>query len=222
MSVVSCRAFRPGSRRLASVAVVLLGLVVGAACSGGDGMSDPERTEDPTSDVSTSPSTAAVATVDDAGSEALMRAAQTGEADAVRAMLAAGADPADPAVDTFPVLAAARNGHLDVVDELLEAETSPDPGGDGGPLGGAAVAGHVEIVRRLVDAGAEVDVVDSAGWSPLLWAAYGGHADAVRLLLDAGADPTVRATAGDFAGANALDVAAALGHDDVAGLLGDT
>lgn len=202
--------------------MVVLGLVVGAACSDGDGSADPGRTEAPDTGSSAPQGTGASATADDGVSQELMRAAQTGAADSVRSMLADGADPDDPSVDTFPILAAARNGHPEVVDELLDAGASPDPGRDGGPLGAAAVAGHVEIVRRLLDAGADVDVVDNAGWSPLVWAAYGGNAGAVRLLVDAGADPAVRTTDGELADATALDVATALGHDDVVDVLSET
>jgi ankyrin repeat protein len=40
----------------------------------------------------------------------------------------------------------------------------------------------------LVAAGADVNVTDNTGWTPLMRATYAGHSDAIRALIDAGAD----------------------------------
>lgn len=48
------------------------------------------------------------------------------------------------------------------------------------------------IVRRLIDAGADVNVADNVGVTPLLRAAGSKETDIVRLLLEKGADPCRR------------------------------
>jgi hypothetical protein len=59
------------------------------------------------------------------------------------------------------------------------------------------------MMKRLLKAGANVNTVDSAGWSALFWASDCGHAAAVKLLLSAGAD----ASREDADGNTALDMA---------------
>lgn len=55
----------------------------------------------------------------------------------------------------------------------------------------AADRGHVSIIQYLVSLGANVNLVDDCGNSPLHISAMAGQKEAVRLLLDAGADTTV-------------------------------
>jgi ankyrin repeat protein len=52
----------------------------------------------------------------------------------------------------------------------------------------AAVNGDANEAAKLLAAGADVDAVDSLGWTPLMIAAQKGHDGLVALLLDAGAD----------------------------------
>ena len=52
--------------------------------------------------------------------------------------------------------------------------------GNGGPR-------HTEVVRLLVDAGADVNLADSAGGTPLVHARGRGHADMAAILESAGA-----------------------------------
>ncbi len=49
---------------------------------------------------------------------------------------------------------------------------------------------HADVVRILLDAGANPNVRQSAGWTPLHAAAMNGDLTSVELLLAAGADPT--------------------------------
>ena len=49
---------------------------------------------------------------------------------------------------------------------------------------------HAEVVRLLLDAGANPNVRQSAGWTPLHAAAMNGDLTSVELLLAAGADPS--------------------------------
>jgi ankyrin repeat protein len=64
------------------------------------------------------------------------------------------------------------------------------------PLHSAAARSNAEISRLLLDAGAEVGVSQEGGWTPLHSAAHNGAAELVDLLLERGADPKVAAADG--------------------------
>jgi ankyrin repeat protein/HEAT repeat protein len=82
------------------------------------------------------------------------------------------------------------SGNAKEVQKLLEAGADPNAVHRGmRPLHKAAVAGHVEVLRLLIDHGAEVNVKDSSGRSPLLEAAGSRNPKAVEILLAAGAKP---------------------------------
>jgi ankyrin repeat protein len=70
-------------------------------------------------------------------------------------------------------------------------------------------------VRRLLERGANVDVVDNSGWTPLHVAAHHGHRDIVALLLRSGAN----VDAVDNNGWTPLHHAAHDGHRDIVALL---
>lgn len=95
---------------------------------------------------------------DENGTTALMCASENGRVAAVRALLAAGADPCASDTDGWTSLAFAARG------------------------------GHLSVVKELFDAGVLVDSRDCGGWTPLMWASYKGHEDVVALLLEKGAD----------------------------------
>jgi len=88
----------------------------------------------------------------------LIASVQAGDLDAVRADLAAGADPNCAAPDGPTALYF------------------------------AALEGHPEIFHALIDAGAHVERASTEHWSLLLAAVYGGQTDLVTWLLDRGAD----------------------------------
>lgn len=48
----------------------------------------------------------------------------------------------------------------------------------------AARQGHASLVSILLEAGADPDIADSEGWTPLRASAWGGHASAVQVLHD--------------------------------------
>lgn len=58
-------------------------------------------------------------------------------------------------------------------------------------IAAAARTGDLVQSRALIDAGADVNLAEPDGTTPLLWAAYNSSMELVRLLLDAGADPNV-------------------------------
>ena len=71
------------------------------------------------------------------------------------------------------------------------------------------------LTRRLLEAGADPNVRQAGGWTPLHEAARRGHAEMVGVLLGAGA----QATAHNDEGTSPLDVARAGGHTEVIRLL---
>jgi hypothetical protein len=54
----------------------------------------------------------------------------------------------------------------------------------------ACANGHEEVVRRLLEGGADVDVKNAEGSTPLHWACLNGHVAVVRLLMDKKASPS--------------------------------
>ena len=95
------------------------------------------------------------------GFTALHLAAFFGQDDAVRLLLARGADPD-----------AHGTGWM-----------------TGTPLSSAASAGHAATVDLLLEAGADPDAVQRGGWTPLHSAAHNGDVRTVEFLLTHGADP---------------------------------
>lgn len=148
----------------------------------------------------------------------LTAAVESGSADAVRAVLAAGVKPdgMDGATGESPLTTAAEAGNAAVVRALLEAGADPNykrtvtP-----PLVAAAGGGHLEIVELLLAAGAEVDARDEGGGTALMDAAAAGHVDVVKRLLAAGADPKAK----DRERTSAVEYAAEKGHREVVELL---
>ena len=79
-----------------------------------------------------------------------------------------------------------------------------------------ALGQSVESVRLLLDAGAEVNSVQVAGYTPLHQAAAGGKKEVVLLLLERGANP--KATSDE--GKTPADYARERGHSEIEILLG--
>ncbi|MGY0066870.1 ankyrin repeat domain-containing protein [Streptomyces sp. QTS137] len=133
----------------------------------------------------------------------LVEAAMFAEADTVRALVRAGADPGGANADgTVPLYAAAVRGATEIVACLLDAGALPNAESrdetDGTPLCAAAAWGHADVVRHLLAHGADPGLRedDGEGRSPLEWARNGHHTETAALLLAAGAlspDGTTRA-----------------------------
>ena len=148
------------------------------------------------------PSAAQAAPSASSGARALFEAAAAGDAAEVARLRAAGA-PADARVHGMPALcAAARKGHVAVLDALLRP---PPPGDrdDGAAdrarcedgrtaLMLAAFGGHDAAVAALLAAGASPRAEDASGASALHAAAHGASAAAAAALLGAGAAPRAR------------------------------
>ncbi len=115
--------------------------------------------------------------------EKLFKAIRRGDADALRALLADGADPdqqysgGDSLLSlSMPYTAPSTDGQLAVLDLLLAAGVSPDSPYRSGtrPIFVWAAAGLEAAVSALVDAGADCSGVDDDGRSLVLCAASGG------------------------------------------------
>ena len=84
-------------------------------------------------------------------------------------------------------------------------------------LHGAVINNDIESVRRLIANRANVDAVNSTGWTPLHWAAMHDHHDIVEFLLRSNAN--VNAVDHLTPGRTPLHVAAMHGHHDIVELL---
>jgi len=79
----------------------------------------------------------------------------------------------------------------------------------------AALIGHTAAVHALLDGGADVNVIDPNGWTPLMEAAFAGHAETIGALLARGADVNMK----DRAGWTPLMEAASKGHAEAVMIL---
>jgi len=116
---------------------------------------------------------------------------------AMRALVAAGADPNALEYDRYDIVTIAA-----VADDLETLETALSLGAradnitspyDGTALIAAAHLGHVDIVRALINAGAPLDHVNNLGWTAVIEAIVLGdggarHVETLATLIRAGAN----------------------------------
>jgi ankyrin repeat protein len=105
---------------------------------------------------------------------------------------------------SIQLIQAAAAGNLDRVRSLLATKVNLDLD-RGAAIGNAAAAGHTQIVELLIRAGANVNLTDKLGFSPIASAAYSGYSEIVNLLIEAGAD--IQAPAGESQSYSALEYA---------------
>jgi hypothetical protein len=120
----------------------------------------------------------------------LMKAAEAGDTETLRALLKEGADPTPPAYGWSVGGLAVKEGHMETLKALLEE--APSIQADKRYLGVlvkvAAINDRNEIATFLLEQGANIDVRTEEGWTPLMHAAYNGHVDVMQTLIDRGAD----------------------------------
>jgi ankyrin repeat protein len=151
-------------------------------------------------------------------------AAHRGHHEAMRALVAGGADPNALDRDRYDIVTIAA-----VANDLPTLELALALGGratnitspyDGTALIAAAHLGHAGVVRTLIRAGAPLDHVNNLGWTALVESIVLGdggprHTETLRALIEAGAD----ANLADRAGRTPLALARARGYGAMVSLL---
>ncbi|MDZ4657091.1 MAG: ankyrin repeat domain-containing protein [Bythopirellula sp.] len=143
---------------------------------------------------------------------------ETGDQTGLRQAIAEGADPnrSFPDSDECLLTIAASRGDSAMVRLLLELRADPNfcqtvtP-----PLTAAVESGSLTSVKELLKAGAEINVRDEDGGTPLMIAAACGHVDIVKELLQRGANPKLK----DESANTALFLATDKNHIEVCELL---
>ncbi|GMH46665.1 hypothetical protein TrVE_jg3223 [Triparma verrucosa] len=148
---------------------------------------------------------------------ALVDAAESGDINKVRELLATGVDvncSKEGDEGRTALLMAAYCGHLAVVRVLVAAEADVNKALTNGctPLYIAAHEGHIDVVQVLVAAEADVNKAETtAGCTPLCIAAQKGHLNVVQVLVAARADVNKATTNG----CTPFFMAAQKGHQNI-------
>ena len=139
---------------------------------------------------------------DDAGHTVLTAVAAAENYPLFNLLMQAGASTSG--LEAIQLIQAASAGNVDRVRSLLATKVNLDLD-RGAAIGSAAAAGHTQIVELLIRAGANVNLRDKLGFTPIASAAYAGYGEIVQLLIDAGAD--IHAPAGGVQSYSALEYA---------------
>jgi ankyrin repeat protein len=125
-------------------------------------------------------------------------------ADIVRQLISHGADPNSESEFGAPLHAASYNGSPEIARVLLENGANPNALEHPDYSDGAAlhIASYnlnvgITIVEILLEYGANVDLRNEAGWTPLHEAAYNLNLQVLVVLLNRGADPHAKTNKGE-------------------------
>lgn len=176
-----------------------------------------------------------VRAADRLGWQAIHLAARDANVEILKELLRAGADPNaygypeteggafvpidEACVGTSGLRTAETKERIETVRVLLQHGAkvnvyNPHISNGAGPLYQAALRGFNVIVQLLLEHGAEFEVEDNSGTTPLMGASYIGNAKTAEILLSAGAQPNHRSRRG-----TALLLAVKRGRIDVVRLL---
>jgi len=153
----------------------------------------------------------------------IFEAAATGKINNVIRLLARDPDLVNAySEDGFqPLGLACYFGHFNVAEYLVKAGANPNSKSNNNlkaaPIQSATAGRHPAIVKILLDYGADPNIREQGGHTPLHAAAQNGDEEMIRMLLYRGADLTL--TNND--GKTALDLAMNAGHEKSALLLGE-
>jgi len=140
--------------------------------------------------------------VDSEGMTPLAWAAYKNDVEAVKLLVAAGANAKMAnRYDVTPLAEACGNGNGEMIEVLLKAGADPNASfGEGEtPLMAASRTGTAQGVKALLAAGAKVDAIEEyRGETALMYAAAENHPEVAKLLVDAGANVNARSTFYDF------------------------
>lgn len=145
----------------------------------------------------------------------LIDATIRGDTERVRSLLNQGLPVDQPDRGSTPLMAAAREGRLEIAEQLLDKGAQVDARDRLGhtPLHHAVIKRHADIATLLIKRRANVNAKDNGAMTPLMWAAKKGDAQLVRELVDAGALLEEQsAQVWDFPPGTALMFAAHAGH----------
>ncbi len=141
----------------------------------------------------------------------ILSAAETGNLDKIKSLLAQAADVNAKDINGNTALAfAAANGHASAIDLVIKEGADVNAKNNDGmtALMHAAGNGQLEAIRVLIKEGADVNVKDKHDWTALMYAARNDHASVIELLIKEGAD--INANNND--GMTSLIYAAKYGH----------
>jgi ankyrin repeat protein len=141
------------------------------------------------------------------GETPLMAAARAGSVEAVKLLVERGADvnAAESLQEQTALMWAAAEGHVEVVGALLDAKADPNrkaraselttrstradyPSGGFTALHWAVRNGDEAVVRRLVQGGADLDLTNADGATPMMLAIINDRFDLAATLVELGAD----------------------------------
>ncbi|MEM9541186.1 MAG: ankyrin repeat domain-containing protein [Cyanobacteria bacterium P01_E01_bin.42] len=83
---------------------------------------------------------------------------------------------------------AAEKGNIQVIIMLIESGVNVDYSGESSPLHFAISAGNIDAVRVLISNGADLEIEEDDGVTPVLHAIMKHETEIVKLLVEAGAD----------------------------------
>jgi ankyrin repeat protein len=166
---------------------------------------------------------AAVEALDKDGATPLFLAAAHGQAQLAELFVTSGAEINVVTKEgTTPVLIAARKSHRETLKLLLDRGASANCRAKSPactPLYVTAIAGDHLAIQYLLDAGADTEMGDGSGMTPLLGAVARGHIEATRALILAGANVNTLMVPEEGCPFTPLCVAAGFGHLPIARLL---